>query len=113
MTLEIFLAELGVNGQSEATIRREAEGLPEAVIARTRESLRARRPRPDVPAAYVVSTLRRLRAELEARRLTQETVVRQTPDVPAPASPPLEPRSRGEATESTGAPAGLDLGGEP
>jgi hypothetical protein len=60
--LELLIAEAQAENASADTIRREAEGLPEAVIARTREALRDRRPRPDVPAAYVVATLRRLRS---------------------------------------------------
>lgn len=70
--LELLIADAGAENASADTIRREAEGLPEAVIARTREALRDRRPRPDVPAAYVVATLRKLRSGLERERVDPE-----------------------------------------
>lgn len=53
---------------SASIIRYEAEGLPDAAIARTLESLIARRPRPANPAGYVVNTLRSIRTELGAPR---------------------------------------------
>lgn len=51
------------DARSAALIIREAEGLPEACIARTLESLLYRRPRPRNPGGYVVQTLRRIRRE--------------------------------------------------
>lgn len=63
--LELLIADAGAVNASAETIRRAADGLPEAAIARAREALRERRPRPDVPAAYVVTVLGKMRAALE------------------------------------------------
>lgn len=65
-SLELLAYEAAAGDEaSAATIRTAAAGLPEAAIARAREALRTRRPRPANPAGYAVSVLRGERERLE------------------------------------------------
>lgn len=68
------------DAKSASIVRREAQGMPEHVLAQALESLIGRRPRPANPGGYIVGAIRHIAHEAGIARPTPATIDRE-PDL--------------------------------